>query len=163
GGWACPTLCSRASTEAVMDLFNNLIFGFGVALSLQNLLYCLIGVTVGTLIGVLPGIGPLGTIAILMPITYGVEPVGALIMRAGIFAGRKAGGPALRHAGDPAGRALGGGPVHRRLPDGAGGPRRAGAGDRRHRLVLRRHRGHAINCAIWSPTCGRRAQVRLAR
>ena len=43
-----------------MDLFNNLIFGFGVALSLQNLLYCLIGVSVGTLIGVLPGIGPLG-------------------------------------------------------------------------------------------------------
>ena len=62
-----------------MDLFNNLIFGFSVALSLQNLLYCLIGVTVGTLIGVLPGIGPLGTIAILMPITYGVSPVSALI------------------------------------------------------------------------------------
>jgi ABC-type antimicrobial peptide transport system permease subunit len=58
-----------------MDLFNNLIFGFGVAFSLQNLLYCLIGVTVGTLIGVLPGIGPLGTIAILLPITYGVSPV----------------------------------------------------------------------------------------
>jgi len=56
-----------------MDLFHNLIFGFGVALSLQNLLYCLIGVTVGTLIGVLPGIGPLGTIAILMPITYGID------------------------------------------------------------------------------------------
>ena len=44
-----------------MDLFNNLIFGFSVAFSLQNLLYCLIGVSVGTLIGVLPGIGPLGT------------------------------------------------------------------------------------------------------
>jgi putative tricarboxylic transport membrane protein len=75
-----------------MDLFNNLIFGFGVALSLQNLLYCLIGVTVGTLIGVLPGIGPLGTIAILMPITYGVPPVGALIMLAGIYYGAQYGG-----------------------------------------------------------------------
>src|SRR5205809_4903878 len=75
-----------------MDLFNNLIFGFGVALSLQNLLYCLIGVTVGTLIGVLPGIGPLGTIAILMPITYGVSPVGALIMLAGIYYGAQYGG-----------------------------------------------------------------------
>jgi TctA family transporter len=75
-----------------MDLFNNLIFGFGVALSLQNLLYCLIGVTVGTLIGVLPGIGPLGTIAILMPITYGVAPVGALIMLAGIYYGAQYGG-----------------------------------------------------------------------
>ena len=75
-----------------MDLFNNLIFGFSVALSWQNLLYCLIGVTVGTLIGVLPGIGPLGTIAILMPITYGVSPVGALIMLAGIYYGAQYGG-----------------------------------------------------------------------
>src|SRR3982075_3554869 len=75
-----------------MDLFNNLIYGFSVALSLQNLLYCLIGVTVGTLIGVLPGIGPLGTIAILMPITYGVSPVGALIMLAGIYYGAQYGG-----------------------------------------------------------------------
>ncbi len=75
-----------------MGLFDNLIFGFGVALSLQNLAYCLIGVTVGTLIGVLPGIGPLGTIAILMPITYGVSPVGALIMLAGIYYGAQYGG-----------------------------------------------------------------------
>jgi putative tricarboxylic transport membrane protein len=75
-----------------MDLFTNLIFGFGVAFSLQNLLYCLIGVMVGTLIGVLPGIGPLGTIAILMPITYGVSPVGALIMLAGIYYGAQYGG-----------------------------------------------------------------------
>src|SRR6186713_513521 len=75
-----------------MDLFNNLIFGFSVALTLQNLLYCLLGVSVGTLIGVLPGIGPLGTIAILMPITYGVPPVGALIMLAGIYYGAQYGG-----------------------------------------------------------------------
>ena len=75
-----------------MDLFNNLIFGFSVALSLQNLLYCLIGCTVGTLIGVLPGIGPLGTIAMLMPITYGVRRVGALIMLAGIYYGAQYGG-----------------------------------------------------------------------
>jgi TctA family transporter len=75
-----------------MDLFSNLIFGFGVALSLQNLLYCLVGVTVGTLIGVLPGIGPLGTIAILLPITYGVPPVAALIMLAGIYYGAQYGG-----------------------------------------------------------------------
>src|SRR5438132_12272072 len=75
-----------------MDLFNNLIFGFGVAFSLQNLLYCLIGVTVGTLIGVLPGIGPLGTIAMLMPITYSVSPVSALIILAGIYYGAQYGG-----------------------------------------------------------------------
>src|ERR1700741_2346556 len=75
-----------------MDLFNNLIFGFGVAITLQNMLYCLIGVTVGTLIGVLPGIGPLGTIAMLMPITYSVPPVSALIMLAGIYYGAQYGG-----------------------------------------------------------------------
>jgi TctA family transporter len=75
-----------------MDLFGNLILGFDVAFSLQNLLYCLLGVTVGTLIGVLPGIGPLGTIAMLMPLTYAVSPVGALIMLAGIYYGAQYGG-----------------------------------------------------------------------
>src|SRR5262249_7224750 len=75
-----------------MELFGNLIYGFQVALSWQNLGYCLIGVTVGTLIGVLPGIGPLGTIAILMPTTYGVSRVGALIMLAGIYYGAQYGG-----------------------------------------------------------------------
>ena len=75
-----------------MELFNNLIFGFGVALSWQNLLYCLIGVSVGTLIGVLPGIGPLATIAMLLPITFNVAPVGALIMLAGIYYGAQYGG-----------------------------------------------------------------------
>jgi putative tricarboxylic transport membrane protein len=75
-----------------VDLFDNLIFGFAVAISLQNLLYCFIGVLVGTLIGVLPGIGPLATIAMLLPITYGVPPVAALIMLAGIYYGAQYGG-----------------------------------------------------------------------
>ncbi|HTS41140.1 MAG TPA: tripartite tricarboxylate transporter permease [Xanthobacteraceae bacterium] len=75
-----------------MDLLHNLSFGFGVAFSLQNLAYCMIGVTVGTLIGVLPGIGPLATIAMLLPITYNVAPVGALIMLAGIYYGAQYGG-----------------------------------------------------------------------
>ncbi len=75
-----------------MDLFNNLIFGFGVAFSLQNLMYCMIGVSVGTLIGVLPGIGPLATIAMLLPLTFNVAPVGALIMLAGIYYGAQYGG-----------------------------------------------------------------------
>ena len=51
-----------------MELFNNLIFGFSVALTFQNLWFCFIGVLLGTLIGVLPGIGPLATIAMLLPI-----------------------------------------------------------------------------------------------
>ena len=75
-----------------MELFHNLIFGFAVALSWQNLLYCIIGVSVGTLIGVLPGIGPLATIAMLLPITFNVAPVGALIMLAGIYYGAQYGG-----------------------------------------------------------------------
>ena len=75
-----------------MDLLHNLTFGFSVALSLQNLLYCFIGVSVGTLIGVLPGIGPLATIAMLLPLTYNVGPVGALIMLAGIYYGAQYGG-----------------------------------------------------------------------
>jgi putative tricarboxylic transport membrane protein len=75
-----------------MELFNNLIFGFTVALTLQNLWYCFIGVFLGTLIGVLPGIGPLATIAMLLPITFNVPPVAALIMLAGIYYGAQYGG-----------------------------------------------------------------------
>ncbi len=75
-----------------MDLFHNLIFGFGVALSLQNLFYCFSGCLLGTLIGVLPGIGPLATIAMLLPITFSLRPVTALIMLAGIYYGAQYGG-----------------------------------------------------------------------
>jgi putative tricarboxylic transport membrane protein len=75
-----------------MELFSNLIFGFSVALSIQNLLYCFIGVLVGTLIGVLPGIGPMATIAMLMPLTFNVSPVPAMIMLAGIYYGAMYGG-----------------------------------------------------------------------
>jgi TctA family transporter len=75
-----------------MELFNNLILGFSVALSLQNLWFCFIGVFLGTLIGVLPGIGPLATIAMLLPITFNVAPVSALIMLAGIYYGAQYGG-----------------------------------------------------------------------
>jgi putative tricarboxylic transport membrane protein len=75
-----------------MELFHNLLFGFGVALSLQNLLYCFIGCLLGTLIGVLPGIGPMATVAMLMPLTFTISPVAALIMLAGIYYGAMYGG-----------------------------------------------------------------------
>ncbi len=75
-----------------MDVLANLMLGFGVALSLQNLTYCFLGVLLGTLIGVLPGVGPLVTIAMLLPITFGLDPVSALIMLAGIFYGAQYGG-----------------------------------------------------------------------
>ena len=75
-----------------MELFNNLILGFSVALTLQNLWFCFVGCFLGTLIGVLPGIGPLATIAMLLPITFNVAPVSALIMLAGIYYGAQYGG-----------------------------------------------------------------------
>ena len=67
-----------------MSLFSNLALGFGVALTWQNLLYCLAGCLLGTLIGVLPGIGPVTTIAMLLPLTFTLPPISALIMLAGI-------------------------------------------------------------------------------
>jgi len=75
-----------------MELLGNLAIGFSVAVTLQNLLYCFIGVLLGTLIGVLPGIGPVPTIAMLLPITYALPPVSALIMLAGIYYGASYGG-----------------------------------------------------------------------
>jgi TctA family transporter len=75
-----------------MELFEHLSLGFGVAFTLQNLIYAFIGCLLGTLIGVLPGIGPLATIAMLMPATYALPPVAALIMLAGIYYGAQYGG-----------------------------------------------------------------------
>ena len=75
-----------------MELFHNLILGFSVALTFQNLWFCFIGCFLGTLIGVLPGIGPLATIAMLLPITFNVAPTSALIMLAGIYYGAQYGG-----------------------------------------------------------------------
>jgi TctA family transporter len=75
-----------------MDLFSNLALGFGVALTPGNLLYAFIGCFFGTLIGVLPGIGPVATIAMLLPATFALPPVSALIMLAGIYYGAQYGG-----------------------------------------------------------------------
>lgn len=74
------------------DFLSNLSLGFSVALSLQNLGLAFLGCLVGTLIGVLPGVGPIATIAMLLPITFGLDPVGALIMLAGIYYGAQYGG-----------------------------------------------------------------------
>jgi putative tricarboxylic transport membrane protein len=75
-----------------MDLVNNLALGFGVAFTPINLMYAFVGCLLGTLIGVLPGIGPLATIAMLLPATYALPPVSALIMLAGIYYGAQYGG-----------------------------------------------------------------------
>ena len=75
-----------------MELITNLGIGLSTAASPLNLLYCLVGVFLGTLIGVLPGLGPTATIAMLLPITFGLPPVSALIMLAGIYYGSQYGG-----------------------------------------------------------------------
>ena len=75
-----------------MELIANLGLGLGVALTPLNLLYCLAGVFLGTLIGVLPGLGPTATISMLLPMTFVLPPVSSLIMLAGIYYGSQYGG-----------------------------------------------------------------------
>ncbi len=75
-----------------MDLISGIALGVNVAVTSEALLFCLIGVSVGMFIGVLPGIGPLAAVAMTLPITYHLEPMSALIMLAGIFYGAQYGG-----------------------------------------------------------------------
>jgi TctA family transporter len=75
-----------------MEILSNLALGFDTALTLSNLLYCLIGVFLGTAIGVLPGLGPVATIAMLLPATFSLPPISSLIMLAGIYYGAQYGG-----------------------------------------------------------------------
>ena len=75
-----------------MDLFSNLSLGFQTALTLTNISYAFVGCLLGTLIGVLPGLGPLATISMLLPLTYVLPPDAALIMLAGIYYGAQYGG-----------------------------------------------------------------------
>src|SRR4030095_3818158 len=75
-----------------METIGGLLQGFDVALTWSNLTMCFVGVFLGTVIGVLPGLGPPATIAMLLPLTLKLEPTGAMIMLAGIYYGAKYGG-----------------------------------------------------------------------
>src|SRR5258707_7288960 len=75
-----------------MDVISNLGLGFAVALTIQNIAYCFVGVLLGTLIGVLPGIGPVTTVAMLLPISFTLPPESAMILLAGIYYGAQYGG-----------------------------------------------------------------------
>jgi putative tricarboxylic transport membrane protein len=75
-----------------MDTFSALMHGFSVAMTPMNLMWSLVGVTLGTAVGVLPGIGPALTVALLLPVTYNVEPTSAFILFAGIYYGGMYGG-----------------------------------------------------------------------
>ena len=75
-----------------MEVLSHLALGFSVALTLQNLTYCFLGVLLGTVIGVLPGIGPVTTVAMLLPISFTLSPESAMILLAGIYYGAQYGG-----------------------------------------------------------------------
>src|ERR1700730_4548592 len=75
-------------STAITDLW----YGFGVALEPHNLMYCFLGVLVGNLVGVLPGMGPVATISILLPLTFGMPPVPAILMLSGVYYGAQYGG-----------------------------------------------------------------------
>src|SRR2546430_6800810 len=75
-----------------MDVISNLGLGFAVALTIQNIAYCFIGVLLGTIIGVLRGIGPVPPVAMLLPIAFTLHPESALILLAGIYYGAQCGG-----------------------------------------------------------------------
>jgi putative tricarboxylic transport membrane protein len=74
------------------SFLDNIYFGFSVSLTPMNLFYCFVGVLLGTLIGVLPGIGPVATVSILIPSTFNLNPVSGIIMLAGIYYGAMYGG-----------------------------------------------------------------------
>ena len=75
-----------------MDVLDNLLVGFQTALTFKNIYLCFIGCLWGTVVGILPGIGPLAGIALLIPATYGMDATGAIIMLAGIYYGAMYGG-----------------------------------------------------------------------
>ena len=75
-----------------MGTLEGLVYGFGVAVTPANLFACFVGVLIGTIVGVLPGIGPVGAMALLLPSTYALSPTTALIMLAGIYYGSMYGG-----------------------------------------------------------------------
>src|SRR6188474_74773 len=76
----------------MLESLTSLLYGFSIALQPQNLFYCFVGVTMGTLVGVLPGIGPTATIALLLPATFSLNPISAIIMLSGICYGAMYGG-----------------------------------------------------------------------
>src|SRR5215471_7659235 len=98
--WRRIVFVPASSPDAIADMerlviataLTDLWYGFGVAVQPHNLMWCFIGVLVGNMVGVLPGMGPLATISILLPLTFGIKPVGAILMLAGVMYGAQYGG-----------------------------------------------------------------------
>ncbi len=73
-------------------MLDSILYGFQVALTPQNIMFAFIGVLIGTVIGMLPGLGPITAIAIMIPLSYGMDPASALILMAGVYYGAVFGG-----------------------------------------------------------------------
>src|SRR3990167_2387723 len=107
-----------------MGPIDGLLYGFTIALTPVNLLACFIGVIVGTVVGVLPGIGPVGAMALLLPSTFALHPATALIMLAGIYYGAMYGGSTTSILVNVPGEAGSGGALvggYPKAPKGGGG------------------------------------------
>src|SRR5690606_22290329 len=83
---------SEPEEPSAMGAFESMAFGFGVALEPANLFYVFIGVLAGTVIGMLPGLGPISALALMIPITFGMNPASGLILMAGVYYGAIFGG-----------------------------------------------------------------------
>src|SRR5690606_10235914 len=136
----------------MMETLGLLGHGLFVVLTPENLLLCLLGAVFGTLIGVLPGLGPVATISLLMPITFSLDPTGAIIMLSGIYYGAQYGGSTTAIL-----------VRHRRVQDGAAGQGGRRAGDCRHRFRRRGLLRHADHCLRRSAACQACAAIYLAR
>src|ERR1700724_2326256 len=97
--WIVLVLPASANADIHMEgrpvistALTDLWYGFGVALEPHNLMFCFIGVLVGNMVGVLPGMGPLATVSILLPLTFGMKPVAAILMLGGVMYGAQYGG-----------------------------------------------------------------------
>ena len=135
-------------------MLDNLILGFQTALTPENMLWCFVGVLLGTVIGLMPGLGSTTGVAILIPVTLTLEPVTALIMLAGIYYGAQYGGTITSVLISTPGEAASVVTHARRLPDGARkGRSRPGAARLAHRLV--RRRDHLARAAHGARTASR--------
>ncbi len=146
-----------------MDSLSSLMHGFGVALQPGNLLFALIGSIIGTAVGVLPGIGPIAGIGILLPLTFQLDATGAIIMLGAIYYGAMYGGTITAVLMNVPGEGASAITCDRRLRNGQAGSRRRGAGDRRDRLVHRRHDRDERPGRGGAAARARRARLRAAR
>ena len=164
GSWSrCPRARSRRGSATERMGLENLVLGFSVAVTPFNLFVAVLGIMLGTIIGVLPGLGGANGVAILLPLTFTMPPTSAIILLTSIYWGALFGGAITSVLFNIPGRAVVGGHHLRRLsagPAGAGGP---GPDRRLHLLVRGRLLLDRAHHALRAAAGGDRAEVRAAR